>query len=79
MAEHLSRITLRSEQCFGKPCIRGTRMRVVDILEMLAAGTTPEEILHDFDFLEPEDICAALAYAVAVFKGAAPVRLLDSA
>jgi uncharacterized protein (DUF433 family) len=59
----LSRITIRPEQCHGQPCIRGMRMRVVDILQMLAAGTKPEEILEDFPFLETDDIRAAVAYA----------------
>ncbi len=53
-------------------------MRVVDILQMLAAGMTPSEILDDFDYLEPDDIRAALAYAVCVFEGSAPVRRFDS-
>ena len=47
----------------GRPCIRGYRMRVIDILQMLAGGMTPEEILVDFDFLEADDIRAALTYA----------------
>jgi len=59
----LSRITIRPEQCHGAPCVRGLRMRVVDILDMLAGGATAEEILSDFPFLEPEDIRAAIAYA----------------
>ncbi|HTQ12617.1 MAG TPA: DUF433 domain-containing protein [Rhizomicrobium sp.] len=63
--ELLSRITIRAEQCHGQPCIRGLRMRVVDILQMLAAGTAEAEILADFPFLEPDDIRAAVAYAAA--------------
>ena len=59
----LSRITIRPDQCHGQPCIRGLRMRVLDILEMLAGGTEPKEILEDFPFLEPDDIRAAVAYA----------------
>ena len=59
----LSRITIRPEQCHGQPCIRGMRMRVVDILQMLAAGMTREEILSEFLFLESDDIRAAVAYA----------------
>jgi uncharacterized protein (DUF433 family) len=62
MSDLLSRITVRPEQCHGKPCIRGMRMRVVDILEMLAGGTTPEEIIDDFPDLEIDDIGAAMAY-----------------
>ncbi len=63
MSDLLDRITVNPAQCHGRPCIRGMRIRVVDILEMLAAGTQPEEILQDFPDLEPEDIRACLAYA----------------
>jgi len=63
MSDLLSRITIRAEQCHGQPCIRGLRMRVVDVLDMLAGGMTSEEILRDFPFLEPDDIRAAIAYA----------------
>ena len=60
----LARIRIRPEQCHGRPCIRGMRIRVVDILEMLAAGAGEDEILADFPDLERDDIRAALAYAV---------------
>ena len=60
---HLNRITFDPEQCGGRPCIRGTRFRVVDLLELLAAGASHEEILADYSFLEPADIPAALLYA----------------
>jgi len=63
MSALLSRITIRPEQCHGRPCIRGMRIRVSDILEMLAAGASIEEILSDFPDLEPDDIRACLAYA----------------
>jgi uncharacterized protein (DUF433 family) len=66
MSDLLTRITINPEQCHGRPCIRGTRMRVQDILEMLAGGATAEEILDDFDFLESEDIRAAIAFAAKV-------------
>ena len=65
MNELLSRITIRPEQCHGQPCIRGMRMRVVDILQMLAGGETPEEVLAEFPFLELDDIRAAIACAAA--------------
>ena len=58
-----SRITVNPNQCGGRPCIRGMRIRVKDILEMLAAGATESEILADFPYLEREDIRAALAFA----------------
>ena len=59
----LHRITTRPDQCGGRPCIRGMRVRVKDILELLAAGASREEILSDLPYLEPEDITAALEYA----------------
>jgi uncharacterized protein (DUF433 family) len=59
----LSRITIDPEQCGGRPCIRGMRIRVIDILELLAAGETPDTILADYPYLEAEDISASLLYA----------------
>jgi uncharacterized protein (DUF433 family) len=59
----LDRITVDPNQCGGRPCIRGLRFRVVDLLELLAAGASHEEILADYPFLEPPDIQAALLYA----------------
>ncbi len=59
----LSRITIEPGKCGGKPCIRGKRMRVSDILDLLAAGAGFEEILRDYAFLEREDIVAAITYA----------------
>lgn len=61
----LHRITSSPEVCAGRPTIRGLRIRVKDVLDMLAAGTSREEILADFPYLEPEDITAALQYAAA--------------
>ena len=55
-----ARITTNPAQCGGRPCVRGMRIRVVDILEMLAEGVSTEEILADFPDLEPEDIQACL-------------------
>jgi uncharacterized protein (DUF433 family) len=61
--ELLARITIDPEQCGGRPCIRGMRIRVIDVLELLAAGETPDEILADYPYLEPDDIAASLLYA----------------
>lgn len=61
--EVMERITVNPDQCGGRPCIRGMRIRVVDVLQLLAAGETPEQILTDFPYLEREDITAALVYA----------------
>jgi uncharacterized protein (DUF433 family) len=62
-SELLSRITSNPNQCGGRPCIRGLRIRVKDILEMLAGGATEEEILADYPYLERDDIRASLEYA----------------
>ncbi len=59
------RITFDLEQCGGRPCIRHYRMRVKDVLDLLAAGVPEAEILEDFNFLEPEDIRACLEFASA--------------
>ena len=61
--DRLRRITVEEGKCGGRPCIRGLRIRVTDILELLANGATLEEILHDYSFLEREDIYAAIEYA----------------
>jgi uncharacterized protein (DUF433 family) len=57
------RITVEPDKCGGRPCIRGLRVRVTDILGMLAQGVSQDEILRDFPYLEPDDIKATLAYA----------------
>jgi len=57
------RITFNPEQCGGHPCVRGMRIRVKDVLDLLAAGVSEAEILGDFPDLEAEDIQACLAYA----------------
>jgi uncharacterized protein (DUF433 family) len=62
-SERLSRITINDDQCGGRPCIRGMRIRVIDVLELLGAGTSFEEILGDYPYLEREDILAAIEYA----------------
>ena len=60
--ELLNRITLNPKQCGGHPCIRGMRIRVKDVLDMLAGGATQQEILQDYPYLEPDDIRACLEY-----------------
>ena len=62
-ADRLGRITIDSAQCGGRPCIRGMRIRVSDVLELLSAGATFDEILEDYSYLEREDILAAIQYA----------------
>ena len=61
--ERLSRITVEAGKCGGRPCIRGQRIRVTDLLELLSSGASFDEILADYPFLEREDIFAALEYA----------------
>jgi uncharacterized protein (DUF433 family) len=65
LASHLSRITTNPEICGGRPCIANTRIRVSDVLDLLAAGETREAILADYPYLKDEDITAALEYASA--------------
>ena len=59
----MNRITIDPEKCGGRPCIRGMRIRVKDVLEMLAEGATEKEILEDYPDLEAEDIRACVAFA----------------
>lgn len=61
----LERIMIDPEVVHGRPVIRGTRMRVADVLSLLAAGASEDEILHDYPYLAAEDIKACLAYAAA--------------
>jgi len=63
MNDWQKRITTNTEQCGGRPCIRGLRIRVIDILELLANGLSHTEILEELPDLEKEDIRAALKYA----------------
>ena len=75
--DYLDRITFNPNQCGGRPCIRGMRIRVKDVLEMLAAGVNEAEILQDFPYLEAADIRACLEFAAsemdhAILKSAAP-------
>ncbi len=62
-----SRITVEPGKCGGRPCIRHMRIRVKDVLEMLAAGASEDEILADYPDLEREDIRACLEYAAQYF------------
>lgn len=63
MSNLMERITINSEQCGGRPCIRGMRIRVIDVLDLFAAGLSAEEILEEMPDLEKEDLQAALTYA----------------
>lgn len=68
MAELLARITVNPKQCGGRPCIRGMRIRVSDILDLFAAGLSSEEILEEMPDLEANDLKAALLYASRKFN-----------
>jgi uncharacterized protein (DUF433 family) len=59
----LDRITIEPGKCGGRPCIRGQRIRVTDVLGLLSAGASHQEILEDYPCLEENDILAALEYA----------------
>lgn len=63
MPDLLDRITVNPKQCGGRPCIRGMRIRVSDVLDLLAAGLSAEQILEEMPDLEIEDLKAALIYA----------------
>ena len=68
MNELLSRISIDPNVCFGKPCIRGTRIWVSLLLDFLATGSSIEEILADYPYLQREDILAAIAYGAEMSR-----------
>jgi uncharacterized protein (DUF433 family) len=59
VAELFDRITVNPAKCEGRPCVRGMRIRVVDVLDLLAAGLTQQQVLEELPDLEPQDIPAA--------------------
>ena len=61
--ELMERITVNPDQCGGRPCIRGMRIRVIDVLDLLAAGLSAAEVLAELPDLEPEDVTACLRFA----------------
>ena len=63
MSNLADRITVDPEQCGGRPCVRGMRIRVKDVLDLLANGLTPEQILKELPDLQAEDIRACLRFA----------------
>lgn len=62
MASLLERITVNPKQCGGRPCVRGMRIRVVDVLDLFASGLSAEQILAEMPDLEAEDLKACLTY-----------------
>jgi len=65
MSATLDRITVNPEQCGGRPCIRNMRIRVSDVIDLIANGLTVKEVLEEMPDLENEDIRQALSYASA--------------
>lgn len=63
MSDLLRRITIDPAQCGGRPCVRGMRIRVVDVLDLLAQGLTSQEVLEELPDLEQEDVLACLQFA----------------
>ena len=63
MTEVFERITVDPKQCGGRPCIRGMRIRVVDVLDLLASGLTAQQVIEELPDLELADIEAALRFA----------------
>lgn len=63
MADELNRITFNPQQCGGRPCIRGMRIRVTDVLDLLAAGLSPAQIVEELPDLELADVEAAIRFA----------------
>ena len=68
MNEILNRISVDPQICFGKPCVRGTRIWVSLLLDFLASGATMEEILENYPQLQREDILAAIAYGAEMSR-----------
>lgn len=63
MADVADRITVNPLQCGGRPCVRGMRIRVVDVLDLMASGLSPEQVLEELPDLEMQDIKACLRFA----------------
>ena len=74
MSSLLARVTIEEGKCGGRACIRRMRIRVADVLEMLASGMTSEDILADFPDLEADDIRASLVYAAVQAGGTAIIE-----
>jgi uncharacterized protein (DUF433 family) len=68
MNEILNRIAVDTRICFGKPCVRGTRIWVSLLLDFLASGATIEEILENYPQLQREDVLAAIAYGAEMSR-----------
>ncbi|HLL48440.1 MAG TPA: DUF433 domain-containing protein [Longimicrobiaceae bacterium] len=73
MGDLLTRITMDPDQCGGRPCIRGMRIRVTDVLDLLAAGLSAEQVLEELPDLESDDVRAVLSYASRKLAGRLPI------
>lgn len=74
MSDWRALITVEADKLGGKPCVRGMRISVADVLEYLASGMTIEEVLSDFPDLTREDVLACLSYAAARERGTVQLR-----
>lgn len=61
--ELMERITVNPDQCGGRPCVRGLRIRVIDVLDLLATGMSPQQVVEELPDLELEDVAACLRFA----------------
>jgi len=61
--ELMGRITVNPDQCGGRPCVRGMRIRVIDVLDLLATGMSHDQVLEELPDLEAEDLAACLRFA----------------
>ncbi len=61
--EIMERITVEPDKCGGRPCVRGMRIRVADVLDLLASGLSTEQVLRELPDLEPQDVSACLRFA----------------
>ena len=68
----LARITIEPDKMHGRPCIRGLRVRVIDVLAMIACGMSAEDVIEDYPYLEPDDLRAAALYAAVALDDHKP-------
>lgn len=74
MSEVFDRITVSLEQCGGRPCVRGMRIRVSDVLDLLACGLSPQQVLDELPDLERDDITSCLRFASLTISRMVTVR-----
>ena len=74
MANLADRITVDPKQCGGRPCVRGMRIRVSDVLDLLANGLSPEQIIEELPDLEPTDVQACLRFASRLVGDPKPIE-----